>query len=428
MRHRTEVSRVRVAVAAGLAAGLATGLATGLAGGLSIAVVGGAAPAAAAGARLIPCDAIQTTGSDPDLGAIGKVRAGPDPAAELEVDAARRAVRTTGHEPGAGIEVAVIDSGVEGRAARPGFTGRQRSGEYFHGTVVANLIHGIAPRARLIDLPVWVQPDPRTGRTGYVDGRAVAGALDELLARPGRLDRLVVNLSLHLPGSAALRHRIEALVDRGAMVVAAAGNLGDPGTDTGTAAQPSPPPSGADFADRIEPAGYPGTVAVGVSATPGLGGDATEAVLPNSATDIVAPTAGARSRTLYGVRCVIESMATSWSTAEVSGVLALVASADPRATGREVIDRVLRTADGRAEQGSRYTGAGVVSAYDAVTRPLASSDSGDSGDSARVARAPLDPPADDVLAGTRSHTVWWGLIGGGALLLGLVVRPLFRRR
>ena len=34
----------------------------------------------------------------------------------------------------------------------------------------------------------------------------------------------------------------------------------------------------------------------------------------------------------------------------------------------------------------------------------------------------------DVLAATRRHAVWWGLLGGGALLVAVVLRPVLSRR
>jgi membrane-anchored mycosin MYCP len=43
-------------------------------------------------------------------------------------------------------------------------------------------------------------------------------------------------------------------------------------------------------------------------------------------------------------------------------------------------------------------------------------------------RATAPVPSDDLLAGTRDDAVWWGLVGGGVLLLALILRPMLARR
>jgi membrane-anchored mycosin MYCP len=44
----------------------------------------------------------------------------------------------------------------------------------------------------------------------------------------------------------------------------------------------------------------------------------------------------------------------------------------------------------------------------------------------QVLSVPKEPK--DVLASTRKNAVWWGLVGGGVLLLALVLRPVLARR
>ena len=51
---------------------------------------------------------------------------------------------------------------------------------------------------------------------------------------------------------------------------------------------------------------------------------------------------------------------------------------------------------------------------------------GDVIDQPQVLAVPEEP--DDVLASTRENAVWWGLVGGGTLLLALVLRPVLARR
>ncbi|MEX0427934.1 S8 family serine peptidase [Nocardioides sp. DS6] len=355
----------------------------------------------------------------------------PDPFAEMGIAEAATAVR--GRRPGAGVTVAVVDSGIDPRGfvvapRRITFGGSQAAGKYFHGTTVAGLIAGrkgggspggIAPGVTLLDMPVYRAPSEEDG-DGEVVPSAVVGALTYLNDHLHDYPLLIVNLSLELDrGSPELRRQVERLVKRGAVVVAASGNRP---SDDGS---PAPYVGDEDARARVYPAAYPGVVAVGAVVTEGSPGDATAYVVANSRTDVVAPTYGARSVTLGGRSCVVDEVATSWSTAEVSGALALLASADPHATGRELVDRLVRTASGRPDVRGVFTGAGVVQAYDAVTRPL---DKAGVASPGPVAEAHVVPPERDVLHGTRHATIWWGLIGGGALLLGLVLRPLLSRR
>lgn len=353
-----------------------------------------------------------------------------DPFGEMDIAEATHA----GHgQPGAGVTVAVIDSGIDPRVvatppAKPSFDG-QPGLKYFHGTTVAGLIAGrkatgspggIAPGVRLLDMPV-LRPPTDNDATPRVDGASVINALGYLNAHFGSFRRLIVNLSLEMDPSPALRHEIERLVKRGAIVVAASGNRRADTAD-GT---PSPYVGNEDADDTVYPAAYPGVVAVGAVVTEGTEGDATGSVVANSRTDVVAPTMGARSWTLGETSCVIDEVTTSWSTAEVSGVLALLASTYRNAAAAELVHRLEDTASGRPDVPGRFTGAGVVQAYDAVTRPLAKTAPAKP---RTIPQAHVAPPPPDVLESARHAAIWCGLIGGGALLLGLVFRPLFSRR
>jgi membrane-anchored mycosin MYCP len=77
-------------------------------------------------------------------------------------------------------------------------------------------------------------------------------------------------------------------------------------------------------------------------------------------------------------------------------------------------------------------GAGEVQAFQALTRPIEMDEegtvlsAGEVVDEPQVLRVPDEP--EDVLASTRENAVWWGLVGGGALLLALVLRPVLARR
>lgn len=386
------------------------------------------APPAYAAERSVPCRSVATVD---DAGVKSVDLSYPDPYDEMRIADAQRAV---GRTPGSGVTVAVLDSGIwPGVAAhvlRPSFKPSQTPGKYYHGTTVAGLIAGkatggapggIAPGATLIDLPVSTAP--QTGdEEPAVSRPSVEAALQYLNATRSKYSHLVVNLSLEFDtGSPVLQREIRRLVRSGAIVVAAAGNR----TESDETTSPTPSAGPEDARDQVFPAAYPGVVAVGATLTEGMSGDVSQYVVPNSATDVAAPPVGAHSYTLTGRPCIVDEPTTSWSTAEVSGVLALLASAYPKASAGEIVDRLLRTASGREDVPGRYTGAGVVQAYDAVTRPL---DDGRTAAPAPVARAHLGRPERDVLRGTRHAALWWGLVGGGALVLGLVLRPLLSRR
>ena len=411
---------------------LLTGLAVGaLLGGALPVVTGSAAYAAQAP---IACREIATA-DDLDRQPEDSSVTYPDPYAEMDVARASALVKGL---PGAGVTVAVIDSGIDGRGLaapveKPDFSGRQLPAKYYHGTTVAGLIAGkrssgspggIAPGVRLVDLPVTAPPT-EAHPEGTVLRASVVGALRFLNAHLGSYPHLIVNMSLEFPDdSPDLRHEVERLVKRGAVVVASAGNR-QADSETGAEASPTPYTGDEDAGDHVYPAAYPGVVAVGSVVTEGTPGDATGYVLANSRTDLVAPPYGARSVTLAGRPCVVDEVTTSWSTAEVTGVLALVASADLHDTGPQVVDRVTRTASGRPDVPGPFTGAGVVQAYDAITRPL---DADEPTADGRVPAAQVAPPERDTLESTRHSAVWWGLLGGGALVLGLVLRPLLSRR
>jgi membrane-anchored mycosin MYCP len=188
---------------------------------------------------------------------------------------------------------------------------------------------------------------------------------------------------------------------------------------------------GEDAAKVVHPASYPHVVAVSSSMT-GMppGTDATDWVLENSHTMVAAPTAGAVSYSVTGGPCLLSTPATSWAAAEISGVLAMLQSVYDESPAR-ARSRLLATASGRPDIPNSLVGAGEVSAYAALTRPLSMDERGHIDPSAaqdepqRVA-APHEEP--DVLAATRRNAVWWGLLCGGVLLLALVLRPVLARR
>ncbi|MCW2795083.1 MAG: peptidase and in, kexin, sedolisin [Nocardioides sp.] len=374
------------------------------------------------------------------------------PLSLMRVPQAQEFLARHGREAGSGQRVAVVDSGVGGRgipvAAHQSFS-RKAEIEDPHGTLVAGLIAGapraddkavgVAPGAEIVDVRIYDLPAPQDPNAE--DGVTNAGLVEGLgwvADNAQRLDIGVVNVSLAVPGSRALRDVVARLWDSGVVVVAASGNRPADESDPLWAEfgyeGASVRPAGEDAATAVFPAGYPHVVAVSATAdgAEAITTDASEFVLQSSAIDIAAPTYGGVSVTPNGSTCVLNDIATSWAAAEVSGVVALLRSAYPNEDPAQIVARLLYSANGTPDRPTVQTGAGVVQPIEALVRPLDPNGHGTvastSQEPERHLRATVPEPEADLLAGTRDHAVWWGLLGGGALLLALILRPVFGRR
>jgi membrane-anchored mycosin MYCP len=380
------------------------------------------------------------------------------PLGEMEVDQAWAQLAKQHRQPGEGVVVAVIDSGVSS-AAPIDVAAHVEAGNLkpepvdYHGTAVAGLIAGkprpadpvgqavgIAPYARIFDVQVYDNALAAVPAPGEVPEESaitvpnVSLGLDQVIQAVPQLGIRIVNMSMSVPDDPGIRSRIAQLWELGVVVVAPTGNR--PGDD---APVPGLPASyaegyqaGEDAAPYIHPADYPDVLAVNASMgglDPGI--DPTSYVMENSMTKVAAPTAGAVSYSLRGESCLLHDPATSYAAAEVSGVLALLQSAYDEPI-KASISRLLATANAREDIPNPLVGAGEVQALDALTRPLVLDDEGDDVGQGSVVQEPqvlaVPEEPDDVLASTRKNAVWWGLLGGGTLLLALVLRPVVARR
>ena len=352
------------------------------------------------------------------------------PLAAMGVEAAWDAVRQrTGKGPGEGVTVAVVDSGISESAPVDVLPERYAAPnhDFFHGTVVAGLIAGksrgdglpvgIAPEARILDVRVYDTDEEGQGRVVTSDG--LEQGLAWLLQRPGAFD--IVNISLRVPHDSGVQRLVRELHRRGKIVVASAGNRDE------TSGQYA---GDEDVRHEVLPAGYPETVAVTTHVDEEADGTATDHVLASSETDVSAPTRDAVSYAVTGESCVLPDEATSWAAAEVSGVLALLRTAYPDETPDQLVQRLELTASGRPDIPGSLEGAGAVQALAAVTRPLEWGPDGSvvrSGVERPRSDAVVPPDEVDLLAETRSRAVWWGIVGGGAILLALLLRPVLSR-
>lgn len=371
-----------------------------------------------------------------------------------------------GRIAGDGVVVAVLDSGVSTAATGIRQAGPQalvagRAGaDFYQGTAVAGIIAGqpeslpgvsaqdaqrigIAPGAAVLDVKIF-DNDGSEGVEGDVtpDSAAVATGLDRVLAALPGLPVKVVNLGVSVPDDPGVREKINQLWKRGVVTVTVAGDR------VSTQLDPLLEPfasfaGGENAAGVVFPAAYdepqegrPAGRGIPLAATTTLGGypespEVTDFILQSTQIDLAVPTSGAPSYTLAGSSCSLRAPSSRWAAAEVSGILAALASAYPSARPAQLVSRLLNTTDGRADVPTALTGAGTAQPYEALTRPLRIDRSGDYDQTVPVqtqqkAEAPVTQT--DPLVSTRQDMVWFGLVGGGVLVLALVLRPVLARR
>ena len=370
------------------------------------------------------------------------------PLQEMGVDDALARLKQQHVKPGAGVTVAVIDSGVANQApvriaGRVDAGNKQAEPLDYHGTAVAGLIAGrprtdgggavgIAPWARIYDVQVYDEADASTAPDSTespitVDN--VRQGLDAVISAVPTLGIKIVNISLAIPADDQIKAQIARLRDLGVVVVAPTGNRSElpPGTPSTFEAHTS----GEDAAPYVHPADYDHVLGVNASPEGSTDPNPTRWVLENSMTDVAAPTALGVSYSLRGESCLLGDPATSYAAAEVSGVLALLQSVYDESVAASV-QRLLTTANGRSDIPNTLVGAGEVQAMDALTRPMVIDDGGTDLVAGGVEHQPqlltVPKKPDDVLASTRKDAVWWGLLGGGVLLFAVLVRPVLARR
>jgi type VII secretion-associated serine protease mycosin len=269
---------------------------------------------------------------------------------------------------GAGVTVAVVDSGVDGRHPQLG-GGRVQAGFDAlaggpggdgdcdgHGTAVASIIAsakvqnigfaGLAPGA--VVLPVRVADTGVNERRNEVSVADMAEALTWAADNGAR----VINVSVYFTADhAPLRTAVEYAQQKGALVVAAVGNHHD---ERGTGPDATP-----------YPAAYPGVV--GVGAINEDGGRLPESYV-GPHVDVVAP--GGRVVAAARAGGHSEVSGTSFAAPFVSATAALLIAADGTLTADRVRERLIATADPPPGPALEY-GRGVVNPYRALTERAA---------------------------------------------------------
>lgn len=311
---------------------------------------------------------------------------------------------------GAGVVVAVIDSGVSN--SHPSLAGQVRDGldlidsggrghcdESGHGTIIAGIIagrviasssfHGMAPNAAI--LPIRVLRDEQTSFDEQAPKRiadAIRWAVDH--------DAKVINLSLTTQRTDQLDAAVRYAQQKDVVLVAAAGNEG----------------GGQQSGQPTYPAAYPGVIAV-------AGVDEQGAHVSTSTTggyvDIAAPGSNIEGPAPNGTGYVVKTEGgTSFAAAYVTGAVALLRAYRTDLDADSVIRRILRTADDPAGGWDPEVGHGVVNPYWAVTSIAGSVDESPAPPGA-VAVPRVEP---DPLRGVRLAAGW---ISFGAVVVALGV-------
>jgi len=333
---------------------------------------------------------------------------------------------------GDGQVVAVIDSGVQPVSRLPRLRG---GGDYIasgdglsdcdhHGTLIAGLIAaapspndafvGVAPGAEIISIrqtsAAFGEENPPQGRTEADRSAANLMTLAKSIVHAANLGATVINLAVTACVDAGNPVDLRALagalhyaaVEKNAVIVAAAGNTG------GQTCQPNP---GYDPANPSDPRNWDGVTSVSLPSyfsnlVLSVGGsDLTGAPYVNTmpgpwvgvaapsmnivSLDPTEPTPGAltNSAIVKGVPTPLNG--TSFGTAYVSGLAALIREKHPELTSRQVIDRIIATAHTPADGFNNTLGAGIVDAVAALTAEVPKGDPIAPG----VPSAKLPPPA-----------------------------------
>lgn len=312
---------------------------------------------------------------------------------------------------GAGVEVAVVDSGSDG--SHPQLDGQVISGFdalrgtpggdfdcVSHGTAVASLIaarpqegigfHGLAPDATILPIRVSEQAG---GGGAEGQGESVS---TEIFAQAIRravdngADVINMSVTLYQPDpevESAIHYAQRADV----VLVAAAGNFHR------TDGRPDPVPY---------PAAYEGVIGVGAIDQQGARVEQSQV---GPYVDLVAPGGAVVAATRVDGHNVWSG--TSFATPLVSATAALIRAAEPQLSAEQVSRRLLATADPAQGGPERGYGQGVLSPYRAVTERLSTA--------APVAPAPLPDPLYDAAAQERAER--WQVFGRVALWGGLSV-------
>jgi len=280
---------------------------------------------------------------------------------------------------GAGVTVAVIDSGVNPDVSDlsgsvitgPDYTRVKTSPSSrnwgVHGTWMASLIAGhghgggldgvtgIAPRARILSIRVIPdRGDPHYGKYEREQETVIQQSLADGIRYAVAHGAQVISMSIgYSAPSATVRAELQQAYDRGVVVIASAGNSGGPSGS----ARP-------DDAPESFPADYPGVISVGAVNTNGVVANFSS---DNLSVKVAAPGVSVPAQGRDGEYWLVSG--TSPACALVAGVAALIKSKYPRLAPDLVASALTSTTTGRPADGyDSQVGFGIVDAAAALTK------------------------------------------------------------
>lgn len=343
---------------------------------------------------------------------------------------------------GAGIRVALIDTGVN---RSPRLQHLRGAGDYVadgdglsdcdsHGTVVASIIGaapaetdglaGVAPEAELISIRQSsdaFQPENPSPGDMQSDRRAgTVATLARAVVHAANAGARVINMSVvacipvlkpvdQKALGAALRY---AAVDRDAVLVSAAGNLGSPACAQNPDVDPTRPadPRNWDRVVTISTPSWFSDYVLSVSATDGAGAPALDdhgreislsgpwvgVGAPGIFVDAVTDRGQLINATFDSQAGLMKSMSgTSFSAAYVSGLAALVRAKYPSLSAAQVIRRIERTAHSPANVVDNRIGYGTIDPVAALNDDIATGQQLPAAHLTRRMVLPAPPPAPD---------------------------------
>lgn len=358
---------------------------------------------------------------------------------------------------GAGITVAVIDSGVTPQPRLPRLTG---GGDYVassdglvdcdgHGTAVAGIIAGapaadgfagVAPEAAIVSIrQSSAQYSPANPSGGDAQQAKTAGSVATLARAVRHAADLpgvkVMNISITdcIPAyrsvdqaalGAALRY---AAIDKDIVVVAAAGNTGE-GTcqsnPLATAKTPDDPRNWAGATVISTPSYWQPYVLSVASLTPTaqpsgftMAGPWVGVAAPGELIVSLgnAPNSGLVNGQPSNKEPLVPINGTSFAAAYVSGVAALVRAKFPNLSAHQILNRIVGSAHNAARAPSNLIGAGVIDPVAALTWDIPDGQQQPADMPVVRVEAPAPPPVEDPWPARIA------LIGGAVLLAAALI-------
>ena len=284
------------------------------------------------------------------------------PTGEWPLDAAHfNAAQIWPLSRGAGVTVAVVDSGVD--AAHPDLVGQVTAGTSLlgdggdgrtdtstdsHGTAIAGLIAGtghsdngkgiigLAPAATIMPIRVTSA------------SQASASLLAQGITWAAQHGAKVINVSMGSPDpDPLLRQAVAFALRQDAVVIASAGNEGASGNAV------------------MYPAGFPGVIAVSGTDQNGQFWATSES---GPGITVAAPAQGIDSINDQGK--YVQADGTSYAAAYVSATAALIRSRYPQLSAAQVIRRLITTTRQHSDSPGRQLGYGEIDPLTALTAPL----------------------------------------------------------